>query len=76
MFNGFFFTPLLNADDWNTLKVIVEGDDLHIYINGTWWNTISDSAMEPAFVGLTFFKDSSSTDKLLVDWAKVTVDTD
>lgn len=76
MFYGFFVTPLLNADDWNTLKVIVEGDDLHIYINGTWWNTISDSAMEPAFVGLTLFKDSSSTDKLLVDWAKVTVDTD
>jgi len=76
MYYGFFFTPLLNADDWNTLKVIVEGDDLNIYINGTWWNTISDSTMEPAFVGLTFFKDSIGTDKLLVDWAKVTVDTD
>jgi len=66
----------INKGGWNRLKVIAKGSKLRFYINGTHVWTGTDTSYKSGRAGISMYRDPSSTgDKLLVDWATLTLDT-
>jgi hypothetical protein len=64
------------ANDWNRIKVVVMGETLEVYVNGTYWKTLSHPfANDSGYVGLTQYRYMPDTEKMLVDWARLEVDT-
>jgi len=62
----------INKGGWNTLKVLADGSALKFYINGTLVWSGSDATLTAGKVGLDMYKNSSTGNKLFVDWAKLT----
>ena len=64
----------VHVDDWNTLKVVVNGTSLKFYINGTLVWTGTSTTVLAGQVGLAMYRGAGSTGNFLnVDWAKLTV---
>jgi len=71
---GWTKKSVVNKGGWNTLKVVAQGSTLKFYVNGTkvWQGT--DSTFKSGRVGITMFRNKSSTgNKLKVDWATLTI---
>ena len=65
-------SAIQQGDAWNTLRVVANGNNLSFYINGTRVWSGSDSSLASGRVGISMFRDSSSGNQLLVDWATLT----
>ena len=59
---------------WNTLKVWVRGSNLWFSINGHWVKHVVDTTFSSGYVGIGFYTNTNnaSSDKLWVNWAKLT----
>ncbi len=67
---GWTLSSSIAKNDWNTLKVIADGNQLRFYINNKLvWNG-SDASFKTGQVALTMFT-TSTTERLDVDWAKL-----
>lgn len=71
MLQGWATTPAINTGNaWNTLRVVAEGSNLFFYINADLVWTGSDSSLKAGQVGITMYRDPSTTgNELQVDWA-------
>jgi len=64
------------TDGWNTIKAVVTGQQLEVYINKTLCKTVTDPLLEDAgYVGFVNRRYSTQNETMLVDWAKLEVDT-
>jgi len=68
---GWTSTSAINKGGWNTLKVTASGGNFHFYINGHLVWAGSDSNYASGRVGIGMFKYNTTSDKLWVDWAKL-----
>lgn len=60
--------------DWNVLKVVAYQDQLSFYLNGSLVLYKQDASFSSGSVGIAMFRAESTTgDKLSVDWAKLQV---
>ena len=57
---------------WNLLRVVANGSNLYLYINGTLVWAGSDSSLAWGRVGITMARDTSSGNQLWADWAELT----
>ncbi|MGE5249432.1 MAG: hypothetical protein ACM3QS_04385 [Bacteroidota bacterium] len=70
---GWTNSSAIVPNDWNVLKVAAAGSTLKFYINGTLVWTGTDSTISAGQVGMMMYRTTSSTgDRLLADWAKLT----
>jgi hypothetical protein len=65
------YSPYINPEGWNVLKVIADGSDFEFYINGVWHASGSDSSLTGGKVGIGLYG-VPGYDLLQVDWAQVT----
>lgn len=67
--------PMIIPGGWNTIKVIVVGNNMAVYINDEYWMTFSDPVYEllawNGFVGITHYRYAAEAEQMLVDWAKL-----
>lgn len=64
------------ADGWNTIKATEADGMLTVYINGIEWETLSHPfGDDSGYVGLTQYRYAAETEKMLVDWVTLAVDT-
>jgi len=74
--NGWQSCPSIVPDGWNTIKVTDIDDQMTVYVNGTeWWIYDHPFLEDSGYVGLTQYRYAAETEKMQVDWAKLTVDT-
>jgi hypothetical protein len=64
-------SAVVKGSAWNTLRVVANGTRLYFYINGILVWTGSDSGLNSGRVGIGMYRDTSTGDRLLVDWAKL-----
>ena len=60
-------TDTINVDDWNDLKVKVEGSKFEFYINDTLVNTFTDSKYASGYVGFEMYRPGSMSSRFYVD---------
>jgi len=66
----------IKPNDWNTIKVVVTGLNMEVFINGSSWQSLNSHSLDRInFIGLTQYRGSTNAEKMSVDWAKLEVDT-
>ncbi len=65
-------TDTINKDDWNDLKVKVEGSTFQFYINDTLVNTFTDNKYSSGYVGFEMYRPGTMSSRFYVD--SVTLD--
>jgi hypothetical protein len=68
-----FSAAILQNDAWNLLRVVADGSSLKFYINGVLVWSGSDASLTSGKVGVGMYRDASTGNMLLVDWATLTV---
>lgn len=67
-----FVSPEVHAGpNWNVLRVVMSGSAYSFYMNGVVVADGSDPDLTTGRVGIGFFRDVGTGDRLLVDWAKM-----
>jgi hypothetical protein len=62
---------VVTGSSWNKLKVVAVGSSIKLYINNILVYSGSSGTWSTGKVGITFFRDSSSGNRLYVDYAKL-----
>ena len=62
-------TSTIKSNDWNTLKVTIDGTSMRFYINDTLVWSGKDSSLSSGQEGVMMYRPSSGTQILYVDWA-------
>lgn len=57
--------------DWNVIKVVANGDNIDLYINGTALVGATMAHFDTGRVGIGYSRDSSPGNKLFIDYAKL-----
>lgn len=68
--------PSIVPGGWNKIQVTTMGDSMEVAFNGANCLNLTHYAIENyGYVGLTQYRYDAETEKMLVDWAKLEVDT-
>jgi hypothetical protein len=66
-------TDTINKDDWNDLKVKVEGSTFQFYINDTLVNTFIDNKYSSGYVGFEMYRPGTMSSRFYVDSVKLDI---
>ena len=64
-------TTAINKGGWNTLKVVAVGKLIKFYINGILVYQFNDPSFRIGRVGIHFWRDAATTNRLFVDYARL-----
>lgn|GEM_PF-6080457 len=67
---------LINANDWNTLKVVVVGESITCYLNDVQVISVTDSSLASGYAGLKAGSTVGQSATFEVDWAVLTCNGD
>lgn len=65
----------VNKRGWNTLLVVAKGKTYWFYINGNLYDVVEDGSHASGVVGVGFYQESGCSDKLKIDWVKLSENT-
>ena len=65
-------TPFVIPNDWNTLRVVAQGQKLSFYINDDLVFENTDNRFSKGFVGFHVYKSSERQSRFWIDYARVT----
>ncbi len=67
------YSTAIKKNNWNVIKIKASGSKLRFYINGSLVWAGSDTSFKSGRVGIGMYRNTTTTgNKLLVDWAKLT----
>lgn len=66
-------TDDVNAYDWNTIKVVANGSNFKLYLNGVLQADLNDATYASGKVGFSMYTPGAPAGEFQVDWAKLLV---